>query len=476
MLRILQSILFIILLAYAGYRAYNVSLTHDEAITYLDYTHLPYGQILNPDAPSANNHILNTWLMRFMQLHVSDHQFALRLPNVLAFVLYFLCCAAWLKQFPNPYLRLGGLLILSINPYLLDFFSLARGYGLAIGCMTASVLFLDKYLKSKASAPLIYSLLFAALAVLANLALLNYFICIPFLFILANAEVIKGMHIRHFLQQLAILACFCLLLFLSLRMPIEHLRQAQALYFGGDTGIWHDTIWSGVWVMMYDHVYPYPIVDYVLYLFSVAFILALVLACIRVIRNKFNAVASPVVYTTVIVIIILLSIILQHEWLGTKYLTERTALFIVPLILFMLLEVINEAFQNKISRIIGSFILQLVCLSCIYHFKTAGNFSYCRDWAYDADVQHEMQYMEHLKPINADQKVTIGMSWLHIPAARYYTDILHENWLVPDNFEGDKKFDYYIIDGDNLNDFKALPLEKVQHFDIRNYYLMRYVK
>lgn len=476
MLKILQFLLFITLLAYVGYRAYALSFTHDEALSYLDYTHLQYGKILNPDSPSANNHILNTWLMRFMQLHVSNKPFALRLPNVLAFIMYFVCCTAWLKQFQSSLIRFGGLLILCINPYLLDFFSLARGYGLAIGCMAASVLFLDRYLKIKDNSKLVYALLFAALAVFANFALLNYFICLPVLFVLANAEAVKGMNGKRFLKQLAIVVVFFALLFLILKGPINHLRQANALYFGGNTGIWHDTIWSLVWVMMYEHAYPYPIVDYVLYLFPAAFILGLILSVVKVARYKFNAVSNPVFYTTVIVGLILLSIVLQHVLLGTKYLTERTALFIVPLILLMLISVIHEASKYNWARLLSRGILVLICISCIYHFKTVANFSYCRDWAYDADIQHEMQYMEHLKPAVPGQKVTIGMSWLHTPAARYYAEVLHENWLTPCDFQGDKKFDYYIIDGDNLNDFKALPLEKVQHFDIRNYYLMRYVR
>ena len=53
-----------LLLAYCAARAALLSMTHDESTTVLMYATRPWGQILANEPPSANNHILNTLLVK----------------------------------------------------------------------------------------------------------------------------------------------------------------------------------------------------------------------------------------------------------------------------------------------------------------------------------------------------------------------------------------------------------------------------
>lgn len=457
------------------YRAYKLSFTHDEAISYTDYTYQSYGALLDPPNTSANNHILNSWAMRFMRANFNSSALALRLPNVLAFIMYFLFSALWLRQFRNRLLQVSGIILLCLHPYLLDFFSLARGYGLAIGFMTGSLFNLDKYLKNNSATALFCTLLFGILAVLSNLALLNYFICLP-VFIIANTTKLSKKDILSSLWDIGLLVAFCILLYLILRQPVLHLRQAHALYFGGDNDIWHDTFGTICSDFMYDHTYPFPYQDYIQYLLLLAFILSLTIAVLKIYRLKFRAISLPVCYLPIIVALIALSMVLQHALFRTPFLIDRTALFILPVVLFMLIAVINELQSWQKTRIGSSAVLFVLSVLTIWHFTLMGNLNYCRDWSYDADVKHIMQYMNKVKPAEPGKKITIGMSWLHMPAAVYYTQVWQQDWLSPQSFESDKRFDYYVVDGDNLDDFKAVPLRKVQRFTIMNYYLMRYIR
>ncbi|MBK7441247.1 MAG: hypothetical protein IPI65_06875 [Bacteroidetes bacterium] len=98
--------------------------------------------------------------------------FTVRLTNLLAFVLYFFVSVELLKKIRNEFwFVLCGIFILVCNPYLLDFFALARGYGLSIGLMVLSIYKFYQYLTQKNIHHLTYTYISAALAVLANFTL-----------------------------------------------------------------------------------------------------------------------------------------------------------------------------------------------------------------------------------------------------------------------------------------------------------------
>ena len=83
---------------------------------------------------------------------------------------------AILKDIRNPWFRLGGFILLNTNPFVLDFFSLARGYGLAGGLMMASLYCLMRYMQSPKNTGLWLALCYisAGLAAMANFTWLNY--------------------------------------------------------------------------------------------------------------------------------------------------------------------------------------------------------------------------------------------------------------------------------------------------------------
>src|SRR5690606_10228180 len=86
-------------------------------------------------------HILNSILAKFCLLIFGQEVWAGRLPNVLSFLLYF-----WATYRFSLYIFkekwwwvLASVSFFIFNPYLLDFFSLCRGYGLSICLMFYSV-------------------------------------------------------------------------------------------------------------------------------------------------------------------------------------------------------------------------------------------------------------------------------------------------------------------------------------------------
>jgi 4-amino-4-deoxy-L-arabinose transferase-like glycosyltransferase len=116
---------------YVVVRAVVVPFTWDESFSWLMYAR---GHDWWPEINSemaANNHLLNTWLMRLSEMIFGTSEFTLRLPNVLFSLLYFTAAFFFAKRQEKTLAQLAVFIVLAGHPYLLDYFGIARGYGLA---------------------------------------------------------------------------------------------------------------------------------------------------------------------------------------------------------------------------------------------------------------------------------------------------------------------------------------------------------
>ena len=128
-------------------RVLKVSVTYDEALTYMLYVNNRYKNIIACDPVVANDHIFNSLLAKICVNLFDQNAFFLRLPNIIAHLIYLLYGYLLLH-----YLFRGkrwwifcGFLLLNLNPFLFDFWGLCRGYGLSIAFMMASLYHLLRY-------------------------------------------------------------------------------------------------------------------------------------------------------------------------------------------------------------------------------------------------------------------------------------------------------------------------------------------
>lgn len=184
-----ESIIFliiIVLLIYTVMRAKILSFTHDESLGYYILHGIEHWH------KTANNHLLNTFLIGISKFVFGESEIALRFPNLFAHFLFMVMGCFIFRKVDNPVLVICGFLLLNLNLFMVDFFSLARGYGLSLGFMMASIYFFieagqSKYCKeqTKYDKQLVFSFFFSALAVLSNFTLLIYHFA---LFIVVIAE------------------------------------------------------------------------------------------------------------------------------------------------------------------------------------------------------------------------------------------------------------------------------------------------
>jgi hypothetical protein len=157
-------------------RAANTGMTYDEAATYINYV---LGGVIKGifSRQFLNNHILNSVLIRIVCLvtQIKYNEFFIRLPSLVFYAVYivFSCRAAGLSRYRY------FVFVLCVSNYCVnEYFSLARGYGMAASCMLGAFCYFDAWRKNNDEKNLKKFLLWASLAALANGIALYSIFCV----------------------------------------------------------------------------------------------------------------------------------------------------------------------------------------------------------------------------------------------------------------------------------------------------------
>ena len=114
------------------YRAAAQSITVDEAFTFTRFVAPPLADMAH--GYDANNHVLYTLLAKVTVGLFGPHELALRLPSLLGGLLFFVGLFLVSRRlFGDGWWLLLSVALNGLNPYVLDYLSMARGYGLALG-------------------------------------------------------------------------------------------------------------------------------------------------------------------------------------------------------------------------------------------------------------------------------------------------------------------------------------------------------
>ncbi|MGE0077068.1 MAG: glycosyltransferase family 39 protein [Bacteroidales bacterium] len=237
-------------------KALNASFTHDESYTYNHYVKSSLKtSILFLSNPTANNHILNTLLMAISSLIFGKSELALRIPNLIAYVFFLLFIYKILKRsIPDKILVVLSFIIINFNPFLIDFFSLARGYGLSISLIIISLYYLLIFSETNRARNYSLSMLFAVLATYSNISSL-YFLCGTVL--IYNFIIIKNYNqtsinlFKYLIKNNKTTFIYLAILIILLGWPIYILAKHNQFYFGGENNFWNDTIMSLIYSTLY---------------------------------------------------------------------------------------------------------------------------------------------------------------------------------------------------------------------------------
>ncbi|MCW3085140.1 MAG: hypothetical protein JWP12_2506 [Bacteroidetes bacterium] len=433
------------LLTYTILRACKLSFTHDESFTYLYASHNSFMEIISNRTAitSSNNHLLNTLFMKLFEFLFGSSEIVLRLQSILAHIAYLFLTYLLLKPLKSQLAVILGFALLNVNPYLLEFFSLARGYALAISFMLASIWFLFQYMKEDKNKTLIGCYIFASLAVLSNFALLNYFaslLIIQQVFIYAKYRSIK----TNFQKSKAII----LITIILAAILYEPLRKViHQLDFGGVTGVWEDTVSSLINSYLYKVNYDFPVFKLIEGIVLITVVGYFILTGITFLKKKMPE-KGPygATFFSVLILIVTLNIV-QHVLFGSAYLGERFALFLVPLFVFVLIYLMDSIYQKgKTGTIISVVLLAALTSLNLFHFSKTANLQYASNWKYDAGTKQMIGNLVHEKETSGKQHISLGITWILEPAVNFYRVTKKLDWLEKASRDGiNSSNDFYYI-------------------------------
>lgn len=137
---------------------------YDEAFTYLNYARAPLWEALT-DYGAANNHFLNTLLVRLAASVLGEQAALWRLPNLLAGLGTIILAAVIARKWFGGAAAVVALAVTCVSPVMAHFSVLARGYGLSLFFGLTALYFVDLRHERKGGAlPLIGAWLSCALA------------------------------------------------------------------------------------------------------------------------------------------------------------------------------------------------------------------------------------------------------------------------------------------------------------------------
>ncbi|MEQ8323458.1 MAG: hypothetical protein RIC15_10115 [Vicingaceae bacterium] len=231
------AILVLLLFAYLILRAIYIPLAHDEAETFFIYFvnghFLPYQGWV-----SANNHFLNSFLGHLCFLFFGSEEWSIRLPNLVFFPLYAIYLYRLAGSFiAHDMVRICTLLALISAPFFIEFFALARGYGMAMAFLLAYLFHLKAYLKNRSMGQFLLAQLLGFAMLLASLT------CF-YVFVLTSALLLLDLRLKanHRMKKGFLILLFNLLPGAFIIRYTIHLGQINELVVGTLSGMYAETI------------------------------------------------------------------------------------------------------------------------------------------------------------------------------------------------------------------------------------------
>lgn len=454
--KITNLILFItglLILSYTVIRASMLSITSDESHTFIEYMNKGIIFLSSYDRASANDHFLNTWLMEIITQFFGISELSIRLPNLIAHLFFLIYSAKLLSKFSSKILIVSSFLILNLNPFLLDFFMLARGYGIAIGLMMISLYYGYLFIVEKRSYLIAFvSILLSAFAVLASFTLIGFMLVNMGILIVINSyRVMSEIKENKIRSEATIIKEFIILflplvIFLFVVPVIINMKHSTALFWGGTTGFWKDSVFSLITQTMYGHHFMNKLRNGIQIGVAIVLSTSFVMILMNYIKTKSIKRYSYLAYLFIILFSCFLMNFLEYQLLGILYLQERTALFYFPLFILLMAFLFDDLI-NKNKKIFQGIIIGIAILFT-FNFFVNINFHHVKSWKKEADTKDMIKDIIDYKNTNYNSYKPIALSvfkwsWLYDNDICYYKQKYHLDWLKFTNY-------YYYKDSSDI--------------------------
>ena len=414
-------------------RGYLVSFTHDEAVTFLNYVTHSWGEILNVNY--TNNHLLNSLLTKLSYSVFGSSEFALRLPNMLASLLFAVYATKLLRKIlPGKTIWIFGLTAVCLNAFQIDFFSLCRGYGLSMGMIMTSFYFLYCYAEKPNRVVFAFlSLLAMMFAVLANYSTLLLFLlhisAIAFLELrfrirFSPKEITLTKWRKGWTFLLILLMIFFAFMLIKLLLHIKSFG-GENFNIGGTAGFWYDTVYSlgfasclGEWALFFP-VTGESFGELMMYFIAFVFALASIILLFRLVKNRNSVPNQFMLYLFLLLFFSGTGIWLMNKWLGIPFIEDRTAIYLIPVFSLFISLVLFAEGKASVARKLLAF---LFFVHPVFSFGLKANLSVAENWKCNQGNREAIAILFQQGELSdcGSSHIVVATDYLMFPVYNYY--------------------------------------------------------
>lgn len=367
------------LCVYIFIRSFTVDFTHDEAYSFKIMKQFWHVEALC----TANTHWINSAAMKAAMLLHLEENWQLRWLSLLSGIVFIIITLVWAKKFNTVTQQVLLVAITLFNPFVLDYFVLARGYASAL-MFQALALFLFFYSVEKQNRRAAFiSLCCAALSVIANYSFLYFFIgfvLIHFIYYYVPAITKSFKNPRLYIDSAISLAT---LLFV-IRAWIYIVRCSN------DTGAGSDSFTEACNSFFEGMLYQR---------FNLNHTLLLALSCVWVVFIASSAIYGVLAYnrhnnniyfyTSIILITALFFITINFLFFNALLPYGRSALFLFPLVC-----ITSVYFYNYLR--IPSIVYWGTSIFFLFGFFKSVNLTHTLDFAAQQNTHYELNYLDSI--------------------------------------------------------------------------------
>ena len=451
------------------WRVVNLPIAHDEALTVNTYVPQTYNFILGGggvDGRYANNHPLNTVLEKFFISFLNTNEVVTRIPALIGLLMYLIATYYIVNLLFNKKWQITlAASFLSFHPFLIDYFSAARGYSLSLGLIMVGIALYLKAIKSgftKYYILCVLGLLLVSLSATNNLNFIHVYLSVLVCHLLISDSLKRKHSVILFLISL-IISLAPLLLVYSKNFATAY--ETGVFYVGGG-GFWHETLPYLINMTTYNFT---PQLSYKL--IAAVFIITLIVGSWAVYKSKMTILYFLVCLSTLIT----LSIYLSNRIFNIPTVLERGEIFLIPIYSLFILSTwsaIEEKFHKRgVQILIASIVLFLTVF-----YITRIQFNHYYTWPLNVHEREVFNLiLDNYKDSKKNDSVTIGSTWLFEPSLNFYRNKYSTSFVKPitrDTTTG--QFDYYYLldnfnnhgEFENMEEIKnKYDLKIIKHFD-----------
>ncbi|MCC6345147.1 MAG: glycosyltransferase family 39 protein [Bryobacterales bacterium] len=455
--------LLVFLIAVNVYRAAAQSITTDEAFTFMRSVLTPIPELWR--SYDANDHVLHTFLCKASVKLFGASEFTLRIPALLGGVLLLVSALRLCRMlFGDGWYMLAAFALIALDPFVLDYCSIARGYGMATGFLLFSLDHLLRYLEGPFREWRLYAAgIGLALGVAANLT-----VAIPgAALVLMFAAIYLGdagrnwprvrARFDHIVDRMVV-PCSVVMVGLLLG-PLLTARRAN--FYAGAATLYESLesfnyacLWR-VKNLLEDTPLHYPVEKFWLGVSLALPGLILAAGVIVALRER----RRGVMLLSGVCLLSAALLLALHWVVGVPLPERRTGLYLVPL--FTLLAAVVAFRLPKWAQAIPGGLAALV----LAQFLLSWNVRFYDEWLMDAGNRDLALYLRGHAPAPG-RKLKFGGTFPLYQGAQFYSHVYHMNWLEfpPAEASPDASYDVYFLD------------EKDHYLIEKRHLMLRYVE